>query len=103
MVKVAFVGRDVCIGCNVCQTVCPEVFIVKEDPEHDGMLKSFTNDEVDQVPIEKKVQEAIDMCPVQCISWRDAKAGNISSTSAEEQPHKPSHHEEKQAVSTEQK
>lgn len=74
MVKKAFVDREICIGCNVCSNETSEVFTVKEDPEHDNSFKSFTNDNVDQEPIADKVQKAIDMCPVQCISWKEKQA-----------------------------
>ncbi len=73
MVRKAFVDKDICIGCTVCSSLCPDVFTVKEDPHYQYGFKSFTNDSVDQQPIEKQVQEAIDTCPVQCISWREKK------------------------------
>lgn len=66
----AFVDRNVCIGCNVCANECPEVFTVKEDPAHANAYKSFPDDNADQKPVEDKVQKAIEMCPVQCISWK---------------------------------
>ena len=74
MVRKAFVDREICIGCNVCSNESPEVFVVKEDPEHENSFKSFTNDDVEQEPISNKVQKAIDMCPVQCISWKEKQA-----------------------------
>ena len=70
MTRKAFVDREVCIGCNVCAIECAVVFTVKEDPEHDNSFKSFTNDKAEQEPIAEKIQTAIDMCPVQCISWK---------------------------------
>jgi len=74
MVRKAFVDREICIGCNVCSNECPEVFVVKEDPEYDNSFKSFPNNAVEQEPIAAKVQKAIDLCPVQCISWKEKQA-----------------------------
>jgi len=71
MVRAAFVDKNICIGCKVCKETCPSVFSVKGDPNFDMDFKSFTNDEIDQEPIADKVQEAIDSCPVQCISWKE--------------------------------
>ena len=73
MSRKAFVDKDTCIGCTVCNSLCPEVFTVKEDPGYNNDFKSTPDDSVDQLPIENKVQEAIDMCPVQCIHWREEK------------------------------
>ncbi|HLD80261.1 MAG TPA: ferredoxin [Candidatus Nanoarchaeia archaeon] len=73
MTKKAYVDKDICIGCSVCTDTCPAVFTVKEDPNYAKDFKSFTDDEVDQEPLAGKVQEAIDSCPVQCISWREKK------------------------------
>ena len=71
MVQKAFVDKDICIGCTVCSETCPSVFKVKEDANYGNDFKSFTDDSVDQQPIADLVQNAIDSCPVQCISWRE--------------------------------
>ena len=71
MTRKAFVDREVCIGCNVCAIECAVVFTVKEDPEHDNSFKSFPDASVDQEPIADKVDKAINMCPVSCISWKE--------------------------------
>ncbi len=73
MVKKAFVDKETCIGCTVCTETCPSVFTVKQDEEFDLDYKSTPDDSVDQVPIEQEVQDAIDSCPVQCISWKEKK------------------------------
>lgn len=70
MTQKASVDRDICIGCSVCSETCPSVFKVSEDNSRGNDFKSFTNDVVDQQPIADKVQQAIDSCPVQCISWQ---------------------------------
>ncbi len=74
MIKKAFVDKNICIGCSVCSETCPSVFKVKEDSEYGNDFKSFTDDSINQQPIESKVQEAIDSCPVQCISWREKES-----------------------------
>lgn len=71
MVRKAFVDKNICIGCSVCKDTCPTVFNVKEDQEFGMDFKSSTDDTVDQEEVAEKVQEAIDTCPVQCISWRE--------------------------------
>lgn len=71
MIRKAFVDKNICIGCSVCTDTCPSVFKVKEDSNYANEFKSFTDDTVDQEPIADTVQQAIDSCPVQCISWRE--------------------------------
>jgi len=73
MPRKAFVNKDDCIGCTICSDTCPEIFNVKEDPEYKNDFKSFTNDDFDQEPIANKIQEAIDSCPVHCITWNGKK------------------------------
>lgn len=56
-----FVDQDVCIGCEVCVNMLPEVFRMTENSvaevyNHEG------------APADK-IQEAIDSCPVSCIHW----------------------------------
>jgi ferredoxin len=38
----AFVDRDVCIGCGICESVCPDVFLMDDE----GKAKVI----VDEVP-----------------------------------------------------
>lgn len=56
----AKVDKSLCIGCGNCVTVYPEGF----EMEDDG--KSRYKDEVDGDP--KKIQQAIDECPVAAIT-----------------------------------
>ncbi len=51
-----------CIGCGACADLCPEVF---ELDERAGKARVATFDMSDRECIE----EAIAICPVQCIYW----------------------------------
>lgn len=73
MERKAFVDREICIGCDVCSNECKEVFIVRQDPEHDGAFKSFPKEDWDHEKVAEKIDSAIAMCPVQCISWKEVK------------------------------
>ena len=56
----AFVDQDMCIGCGLCEGICPEVFRMNES----GLAEAFedTTDENREA-----VMEAIDSCPVTAI------------------------------------
>ncbi|MEZ4598630.1 MAG: ferredoxin [Syntrophotaleaceae bacterium] len=63
MAKTPYVDKDVCISCNLCVDMLPEVFKLDEDnlaEVHDP----------NGAP-EEKIQEAIDSCPVSCIHWEE--------------------------------
>ena len=75
MARKAFVDRNTCIGCSVCNHEAPSVFIdIRQDPEHNGDFKSFVDENSDHEAVADKVDEAIAKCPVQCISWKGTKA-----------------------------
>jgi ferredoxin len=62
MASEVFVDQDICIGCGLCVSIVPEVFLLNDD----GVSEVH-----DQAGVtEAKVQEAIDSCPVNCIHWR---------------------------------
>ena len=48
----------------MCAINCPDVFFIKEDGKSD-----VKTDEVARKEDPKKIQEAINMCPVQAIQW----------------------------------
>ncbi len=61
--KTPVVDYETCIGCGSCVELCPEVFELKNDdkawviaPDKCGTCNC---------------QEAIDICPVQAISWSE--------------------------------
>jgi ferredoxin len=58
----AIVDTDLCIGCALCAETCPEVFVMMDDGFSHPMGDSIPHEEYDCV------QEAIEICPVSCIS-----------------------------------
>jgi ferredoxin len=62
--KVPIVDKDTCTGCGACTDLCPEVFELGTDD-----IAKVTNP---QGAAEDKIQEAIDGCPVEAISWKEA-------------------------------
>ncbi len=57
----ATVDPDTCIGCELCPTICPEVFKMGDD----GIAHTI----VDKVPADflATAREAAESCPVQAI------------------------------------
>jgi len=61
--KKAHVDEDACIGCMLCTQICPNVFEIMPD----GKSKAVNP----QGDTENNIQEAIDQCPVDAISWKE--------------------------------
>lgn len=59
------VDPDLCIGCGLCNSICPEVFEMNDD----GLAEAI----VDQVPEDKlkEAEESRDGCPTSAISLDD--------------------------------
>ncbi len=57
----AFVDQDACIGCGMCEGICPAVFRMNDD----GKAEAYAEGD------DAAVQEAIDGCPVGAISRED--------------------------------
>ncbi len=55
------VDQDTCIGCELCAGIAPEVFRMNED----NLAEVYDPEGAS----EDMIQEAIDNCPVNCISW----------------------------------
>lgn len=63
--KVPVIDTEACIACGNCEAVCPEVFRLNENLGHSEVIH----------PIDVQrdcIQDAIDQCPAQCISWEES-------------------------------
>ncbi|WP_077391464.1 ferredoxin [Mobilibacterium timonense] len=56
----AYVDQDVCIGCGLCASTCPEVFEMNDEGKAEAVADT-TNENRDGV------LEAIENCPVSAI------------------------------------
>lgn len=61
MAKKCNVNKDLCIGCGLCTSVCPDVLVIGDD----GLAECVTS----EVPadLEAAMEEAAASCPVQAI------------------------------------
>lgn len=55
------INQEACIGCGACEGVAPEVFKLNDGKSQVIELEDYT-------PFKEKIQQAVDSCPVQCIS-----------------------------------
>jgi ferredoxin len=62
MAKSPFVDQESCISCGLCVTSCPGVFRFTSAGKSEAYNPGGEP--------ESKIQEAINGCPVQCITWR---------------------------------
>jgi ferredoxin len=58
------IDQDECTGCESCVELCPEVFGLDESAEVAYVIQ-------EEGGPEEKIQEAIDSCPAECISWEE--------------------------------
>ncbi len=56
--------EDECIACGACEETCPEVFRVNESLGFAQVINPGGASE-------EKIQEAMEVCPVNCIHWED--------------------------------
>lgn len=63
MEKVLCLDQDTCIGCENCTRISPKVFHMVS--EHKAGILDPAGDRVE------KIEEAMDNCPVACITWED--------------------------------
>ncbi len=61
MMRKPKIDQDICIGCELCASTAPGVFRMNEDN-----LAEVYDPEGGS---EEEIQEAMDNCPVNCISW----------------------------------
>jgi ferredoxin len=65
--RIPVIDTDACIACGNCEAVCPEVFRLDENLGHSEVIKPYAG------PV-ACIQDAIDQCPAQCISWEESEA-----------------------------
>lgn len=58
----AIVDQDSCISCGLCISVCPGAFRFGASKKSECYNPDGATEE--------EIQQAIDGCPVQCISWQ---------------------------------
>ena len=61
--KKAYVDEDTCIGCALCTQIAPGTFAMKENGKSQATGPHSEPEET--------IQNAINSCPVQCISWKE--------------------------------
>jgi ferredoxin len=64
MAKNVVIDQDACTGCGTCAAIAEECFALNEDTE-----KAYVTDI--SACSDEQVQEAIDTCPEEAISWAD--------------------------------
>jgi len=63
MARIPYVDQDECIGCGRCEEMCPDVLRLNDD----GVAEVYEP----HGATAELIQEAIDECPVNCISWEE--------------------------------
>jgi ferredoxin len=61
--RIPVVTKEDCIACGNCEAVCPGVFRLNMSIGYSEVINPFGAPE-------SQIQDAIDQCPVQCISWQ---------------------------------
>ena len=64
MAKRVVIDEDECVGCESCTDLCPDVFEFVEDTEKAVVIEPEGGDE-------ECIEEAIETCPTECISWEE--------------------------------
>jgi len=62
MAKKVVIDAAECVACGTCVEVCPDVFKMDDGADAAEVIKETGGPE-------DLIQEAIDSCPVQCITW----------------------------------
>jgi len=55
------VDKDACIGCGLCESICPEVFSMEDDGKAVAADKEISDDVMDSA------RDAEEQCPVEAI------------------------------------
>lgn len=58
----AMVDENECIGCGSCEALAPEVFQINDDGKAEAYAEANDDNKA-------SVEEAMEMCPMKCISW----------------------------------
>lgn len=58
------IDPECCIGCGACAELCPDIFEMDGRTGKAHVIVFDVNDR-------KCVDEAVETCPVECISWED--------------------------------
>ncbi len=64
MSKTVIIDTEECIGCESCVELCPDIFGFNEDDEKAFVILPEGGDE-------ECIDEAIETCPVECITWEE--------------------------------
>lgn len=59
----AHVDKDTCIGCGLCPSICPDMFVLDDE---DGKAKTLQPDVPDE--LKDDTEEAAASCPVEAIT-----------------------------------
>jgi ferredoxin len=62
MAKIPVIDDDLCTGCELCVETCADVFQMEDDV---AVVSNATGAGEDEI------QEAIDNCPVEAITWQE--------------------------------
>ena len=62
--KTVTLDQDECIGCGSCEEICSDVFRLNPDTDKAEVIKP-------QGGPEDLIQEAVEVCPVDCIVWEN--------------------------------
>lgn len=60
--KIPVIDEGACVGCGACEEICPDVFRMNDSLGFALVLNPFGGSP-------EKVAEAMEACPVHCISW----------------------------------
>jgi ferredoxin len=64
MDSIPVIETEDCVGCGSCVEICPEVFVLNDSIEKAQVINPGG------CALEK-IEEAMEICPVQCIHWED--------------------------------